>query len=109
MWRCCDRLYQSCRYYLAQSHIDVEGLNNVEHLYRACHDLGGNGTGTELYSRVKALPIRRSKTMDINIMGITGVAGITVICYLLGLAVKQTPLATKWLPTLCGLAGGLLA
>lgn len=53
-----DRLYQSCRYYLAQSHIDVEGLNNVEHLYRACHDLGGNGTGTELYSRVKALPIR---------------------------------------------------
>lgn len=43
--------------------------------------------------------------MDINIMGITGVAGITVICYLLALAVKQTPLATKWLPTLCGLMG----
>ncbi|WP_418667938.1 phage holin family protein [Allofournierella sp.] len=46
--------------------------------------------------------------MDINIMGITGVAGITVICYLLALAVKQTPLATKWLPTLCGLMGGAL-
>ena len=46
--------------------------------------------------------------MDINIMGITSVAGITVCCYLLALAVKQTPLANKWLPTLCGLMGGLL-
>ena len=46
--------------------------------------------------------------MDINIMGITSVAGITVCCYLLALAVKQTPLANKWLPTLCGLLGGLL-
>ena len=53
-----DRLYQACKYYLAQGYIDVEGLNNIEHLYRAYHDLGGNGTGTELYSRVKALPIR---------------------------------------------------
>ncbi len=46
--------------------------------------------------------------MEINIMGITGVAGITVICYLLALCIKQTPLANKWLPTLCGLMGGLL-
>ena len=46
--------------------------------------------------------------MDINIMGITSVAGITVICYLLALCIKQTPLANKWLPTLCGLMGGLL-
>ena len=45
--------------------------------------------------------------MDINIMGITGVAGITVICYLLALCIKQPPLANKWLPTLCGLMGGL--
>lgn len=46
--------------------------------------------------------------MDINIMGITGVAGITVICYLLAQAIKQTPLANKWLPTLCGLMGAAL-
>lgn len=53
-----DRLYQACKFYLAQGYIDVEGLHNIEHLYRAYHDLGGNGTGTELYSRVKALPIK---------------------------------------------------
>lgn len=46
--------------------------------------------------------------MDINVLGITGVAGITVICYLAALAIKQTPLANKWLPSICGVLGGLL-
>lgn len=46
--------------------------------------------------------------MDINIMGITGVAGITVICYLAALAIKQTRFANKWLPTLCGVLGAIL-
>ena len=41
-------------------------------------------------------------------LGIAGVAGITVICYLAALGVKQTPLANKWLPTLCGALGGIL-
>lgn len=43
-----------------------------------------------------------------DFMGIAGVAGITIICYLAALAVKQTPLANKWLPTICGLLGGVL-
>ena len=46
--------------------------------------------------------------MDINTLGIASVAGITVICYLAATAVKQTPLANKWLPTICGLLGGVL-
>lgn len=46
--------------------------------------------------------------MDLNAAGLASVACITVICYLLATAVKQTPLANKWLPTLCGAAGGLL-
>ena len=46
--------------------------------------------------------------MDINVLGITGVAGITVICYLAAMAVKQTSLANKWLPTICGALGGVL-
>ena len=37
-----------------------------------------------------------------------GVAAITVICYLAATAVKQTPLANKWLPTICGTLGGVL-
>lgn len=53
-----DRLYQACRFYLAQEHIDVDSMKNIEYLYTSYHDLGGNGTGTELYNRVKALPIK---------------------------------------------------
>lgn len=53
-----DRLYQSCRFYLEQGWCCVNDLKNVEHLYNAYHDLGGNGTGTELYNRVKSLPIQ---------------------------------------------------
>ena len=53
-----DRLYQSCTYYIKQGHIDMGGLKNLEYLYRSYHALGGNGTGTELYNRAKALPIR---------------------------------------------------
>lgn len=40
-----------------------------------------------------------------EMMGIAGVAGITVICYLIAEMVKQTPLANKWLPSICGLCG----
>ena len=40
--------------------------------------------------------------------GMAGVAAITVICYLAATAVKQTPLANKWLPTICGTLGGVL-
>lgn len=46
--------------------------------------------------------------MDINTLGIASVAAITVICYLIAMAVKQTPLANKWLPSICGLCGALL-
>lgn len=53
-----DRLYQSCRYYIKQGYIDTSGLTNLEYLYRSYHNLGGNGTGTELYNRAKALPIK---------------------------------------------------
>ena len=51
-----DRLYQSCTYYIKQGHIDMGGLKNIEYLYKSYHALGGNGTGTELYNRAKALP-----------------------------------------------------
>ncbi len=39
--------------------------------------------------------------------GIVGVAGITVLCYLIAHVVKVTPLDHKWLPVLCGLMGGI--
>ena len=46
--------------------------------------------------------------MDFASFGIASVACITVICYLAATAVKQTPLANKWLPTICGTLGGVL-
>ncbi len=40
--------------------------------------------------------------------GIASVAAITAICYLVGLIVKATPLDSKYVPAICGLAGGIL-
>ena len=40
--------------------------------------------------------------------GIASVAGITVICYLLGQIVKATGIPGKWIPCIVGVFGGLL-
>lgn len=38
--------------------------------------------------------------------GIASVAGITVICYLIGQIIKVTGLDNKWIPCIVGVAGG---
>ena len=40
--------------------------------------------------------------------GITGVAAITVLCFLLGQAVKATGKLCRWIPVICGAAGCVL-
>lgn len=40
--------------------------------------------------------------------GIAGVAAITVIVYIIGLLVKASTLADKWIPIICGISGGVL-
>lgn len=40
--------------------------------------------------------------------GITGIAAITVLCYLAAQGVKATSLDNKWLPVICGVLGGIL-
>lgn len=40
--------------------------------------------------------------------GIASVAAITVIAYLIGAVVKATGLDNKWIPIICGAAGGVL-
>lgn len=40
--------------------------------------------------------------------GIAGVAAITVIAYIIGLVVKASTLADKWIPIICGITGGVL-
>lgn len=46
--------------------------------------------------------------MDFASLGIAGVAGITVICYLIGEIVKATGLDNKWIPAICGVVGLVL-
>lgn len=52
-----DRVYQACTHFISEGHISVEDLRNIDYLYKGYHDLGGNGTGTELYVRVRKLPL----------------------------------------------------
>ena len=46
--------------------------------------------------------------MDIGTLGIAGVAVITVICYLIGQAVKASEVDNKWIPIIVGACGGAL-
>lgn len=43
-----------------------------------------------------------------EIMGIGSVSVITVLCYLIGMTVRQTPLDNKWIPSIVGGVGLLL-
>lgn len=53
-----DRIYQACNFYIRQGWVDVQGLRNLEYMYKPYAAMGGNGTAKELYERVKDLPIR---------------------------------------------------
>lgn len=55
-----DRLYQGCRYHIHNDEITDEEMKNMEYLYSGYHALGGNGTGTELYERIKKLPLKEA-------------------------------------------------
>lgn len=50
-----DRIYQMCRLCIKRGYITEDDLNNLKYLYDSYHSQGGNGTGTELYKRAKAL------------------------------------------------------
>lgn len=40
--------------------------------------------------------------------GFTVIPAITVICYLIAEAIKNTPLSNRWLPVISGTIGGIL-
>lgn len=40
--------------------------------------------------------------------GIAGVAAITVIAYIVGMAARASKLDNKWIPIICGVSGGVL-
>lgn len=41
-------------------------------------------------------------------LGLISVTAITGICYLIGLITKNTKLDDKWIPVICGIAGGVI-
>lgn len=43
-----------------------------------------------------------------ELMGITGVAAISVIAYMMGEISKAIKLDNKWIPVICGISGGAL-
>lgn len=45
--------------------------------------------------------------MDIT-FGIAGVAAISVICFLIGQGIKVSPINSKYIPVICGIAGAIL-
>ena len=65
----------------------------------------GSSTTAPLPTASERWKCRRLHTMDISSLGITGVAAITVICLLIGQAVKATRLDNKWIPIICGVCG----
>ena len=45
--------------------------------------------------------------MDFNILGIIAVPAITVICYLVGIGVKASPIKEKFIPVIVGVVGAI--
>lgn len=52
-----DRLYQACSFYISKGWCSVDDRENLEYLYRPYKELGGNGTGEDLYHKVMDLPL----------------------------------------------------
>ena len=56
-----DRLFQLCSHYLELGYIPVSEsekiLDNANVIYEAYHNLGGNGTGTDIYEKFKSLKV----------------------------------------------------
>ena len=48
-----DRLYSAFRAAQRRASIDIEELRNLDYIYSAYKALGGNGTGDEIYKRIK--------------------------------------------------------
>jgi len=54
-------IYAECQ---RKKYATVEEIRNVEYLYQPYHSLGGNGTGTELYERIKKMPTTNPHRID---------------------------------------------
>ena len=58
-----DRLMQACLHCIRQGWIDAYGMDNIERMYRAYSDLGGNGSVSALKEKAFALPQRKEDSI----------------------------------------------
>lgn len=56
-----DRIIHTYNHYTEKGYCPIYALENIEEMYQQYHALGGNGTITELCSRLKELPSEPSK------------------------------------------------
>ena len=55
---CRDRILQGYRYYEKNGEVSTQDLETMSKLYKAYHNLGGNGTITVVYEKIRQLPIK---------------------------------------------------
>lgn len=53
-----DRLFAAYNHYYERGWITVHGLESVNRMYEAYHNLGGNGTVSRLVEQLRELPVR---------------------------------------------------
>ena len=54
---CRDRILQGYKYYKKNGGVSTHDLETMSKLYRAYHNLGGNGTITTIYEKISQLTI----------------------------------------------------
>lgn len=63
-----DTLYKLANYYIERGYITVDELDNLRYIYESYTSLGGNSTGSYLYEKCLALPIRTSGDRQLDDM-----------------------------------------
>lgn len=51
-----DRIIQAYNHYHDQGYCPIYARENIENMYNQYHNLGGNGTITDLYNELRKLP-----------------------------------------------------
>lgn len=51
-----NKIYVQCAKHIEEGFISISDLDDLDYLFTAYKNLGGNGTGETLYNKVKALP-----------------------------------------------------
>lgn len=63
LWNALYQIYNDAE---KAKEISIDALKNAENIYNQYHALGGNGTGTELYTRLCDLPTRKTKIVSLE-------------------------------------------